>query len=387
MEEAAQMKTPLLTFLLALGVLLAKPGLAEPYSPSSSFLLGRDALAKQKSEENVVFSPFSLQSAFAMTALGAEGATKKEILKVLHLTPLFKTEFRQLNKAINQPDKGVAVANRLWPAISFKLKESYQTECKNVFGAAPQTLNYAQTEKARGTINGWVAKITKDKIPELLKPGFLDSGVLLTLTNAAYFKQDWELPFPKKRTREEAFHTPEGPKQVQMMHLSAPLEYADRKDHQMVVLPYKGEFGMVLIVPKKKEGWKTMRSQLDDKLLQVPYDPEAGKVSLSLPRFKFRKQTDAKGLMISLGMKKAFTGEADFSALSDGPLMISKAVHEAFLEVNEQGTEAAAATAITMTRGMPTSQAVVVADHPFFFFIVHLPSKAVLFMGQVVDPS
>ena len=381
--EAEFMRTHLLALLVLtiLGAAWAKP--------HSSTLLGQDAMKKLEQDENLIFSPYSLQAAFAMTSLGAKGPTQQEMTKVLHLEPGFQAPYRSLAKEFNFAKNGVAVANRIWPATSFKLLPKFVSDCKTVFGAAPQTVNYQSTEQARKTINAWVSKVTRDKIPELLKPGIVRPDTPLVLTNAVYFKRKWAREFSPTKTRTATFHSPKGSKLTAMMSGNSYYDYFENAQFQMVVLPYlESDFAMALVVPKAKDGWKSLRRTLPANLLDLPRDEEpTDTIQVHLPKLKFRKGLDAKVLMQSLGMERPFTAGADFSGLSDGGLFIGAAVHEAFLEVNEQGTEAAAATAVVMTRSQPRIRATVKADRPFFFLIFHQPSKATLFMGQVVDPT
>jgi serpin B len=371
--------------LLALILCLCSLPLAA--QPASSSDLALRLLRRRAADKNAALSPVSLQTAFAMAAAGAKGETRQEIVKGLALGNDFLESTKKLLKSMADDGAEVFIANRLWPSQNVSLLPSYVALSKASFGAEPVPLDYTRTEQARQTINTWVSENTKKKIPELLKPGRLDATTVLVLTNALYFKGAWKTSFDKTMTQSRPFQAPSKGIKVPMMHQVVSHPYFENQDLQAVRLDYKDSaLAMTILVPKRLDGWKTLREKLDPALLeQILNESQPVKVDLSVPRFKVRSSLDMVSDMRSLGIEKAF-GSADFSGITTGAMVIGQAIHEALVEVNEEGTVAAAATAVIATRSM-SQVAVVVADRPFLFFISDPSSEAILFVGQVVDPE
>jgi serpin B len=268
------------------------------------------------------------------------------------------------------------------------------------YRAGLQEVDFANaTEESRHTINTWVAQKTKDKIQDLLSPGLLTSDTKFVLTNAAYFKADWEMPFDKNLTKEKLFSiTATQQVQVPMMHLpKAYFRYTKLDELQVLELPYIGnKLSMVILLPKQVDGLADLESRLTPKNLEnwlsfseVRYDDDASKgVKVWLPKFKMSSKFNLKEVLSNMGMRLAFIdGAANFSGINDkARLAISEVVHKAFVDVNEEGTEAAAATAViggTRGGGQPPS---FVVDHPFLFLIRDNQSGSILFIGRVVNP-
>jgi serpin B len=381
-----------LLLALALLMLMTGPLLAQQQHPTAT--LAFKLLSTMPEGDNAVVSPMSLELAFAMAASGAEGATRSEMLGALGLGDDFLEVCKTDMAALNVSGAEVSVANRLWPSSHFRLSSQFLAQCLDVFGARPKTLDYGKTEQARQEINGWVAEITKQKIPHLIPKGMLGSGTLLVLSNALYFKGSWKEPFQPGFTVESSFQAPGGPVPVMMMFQLKPHEYLETPEWQAVRLAY-GDSGlsMTLVVPRRADGWKELRKSFDPKALQgLQYgENERGEptsVELRMPRFKLRANLPVIRSMRALGMKLPFQPGADFSKMGQGGLYISDAVHEAVVEVDEAGTVGAAATAIVSTRslsiGRPGPR--VVADHPFLFVIGDAAGRT-LFVGQVVKPA
>jgi serpin B len=375
-----------------------------------------DLYAKLAGQEgNLFFSPNSIETALAMTSAGARGQTYNEMAKVLGLPgvltdntypfPLqihkdlgaFLKDLNAEKGADGQPRQfQLSVANALWGQKGFEFLPDFLKLVKENYGAGLSDLDFAKdTEGARKTINAWVEKETRDKIKDLIKPGVLAADTRLVLTNAIYFKGKWADPFEKAGTKDEPFHLAGG-KDVKapMMNLQKHFGYKETADYQAIYLPYAGnELSMVVILPKKVDGLAAVEKAVTADLLTkdlASFGRE--EVVLSLPKFKMTSEFGLGDVLIGLGMKDAFNAAAaDFSGM-DGKkdLFISAVVHKAFVDVNEEGTEAAAATGVVMTLSAvmePKPPVVFRADHPFLFVIRHEASGAVLFMGRVSDPT
>jgi serpin B len=243
-------------------------------------------------------------------------------------------------------------------------------------------------------INAWVSDKTREKIKELLKRDFISADTRLILTNAIYFKGQWDQPFEKADTRDEDWHGPSGTAKVPMMHQEGGYLYYEGDGFQAVDLPYQGEqLSMLVALPTLKDGLPELESQwtAGGTYQQVTTDLHHEEtVLVSLPRFKMEAEFKLKPVLCDLGADLAFSDDADFSGIGDEPLTISEVVHKAFVEVNEEGTEAAAATAVGMVgcAFIPEREPrVFQADHPFLLFIRDRQTNAVLFSGRVLDPK
>lgn len=365
--------------------LLAWPVQAQTAPPTSQADLALRLLRRTPAHENAAVSPVSLQTAFAMAAAGARGETRQEILSGLVLGQDFLTTTKALLESLRADGTEVLIANRLWPTKSLNLNPHYLSLSDEAFGARPESLNFADGDQARKTINAWVARQTKDKIPDLLKPNQLDATTELVLTNALYFKGEWKSPFEKSRTEAADFHGQYETYSVPMMSQVGTLGYFEAADLQAVTLDYKNStLFMTILVPSRNDGWLKLRENLTPERLQAIFVSAQDKVQLWLPRFQVSSNLDVVPAMRSLGIEKAFES-ADFSDIAQG-LHISDAAHEAVVEVNEEGTVAAAATAVMTTRSMST-QKKVYADRPFLFTVSDGKTGSILFIGQVVEPK
>ena len=355
-------------------------------------------------EGNLFFSPSSISLALAMTYAGAEGQTEQQMADVLH----FDLPERQLHAAVAalrqaaRPDGDKAgyqlrVANRLWAQEGFPIQPAFQQTLRTNYGAELEQLNFAQqAEAARQTINAWVEGQTEKKIENLLPPGVLDAMTRLVLTNAIYFKGAWTDEFKKEATKEAPFHLPNGRQlNVPLMHQNGRFDYAAIDDLQILAMPYgpDRQLSMIVLLPKKVDGLAALEKQLTSENLETWLKRmRKQEVRLFLPRFKMTSQFQLAEVLKSLGMTLAFSPQqADFSGISSNEeLYISAVIHKAFVDVNEQGTEAAAATgvAIGVTSAPVRDEPVVFrADHPFVFLIRDNRSGSILFLGRLIDPK
>lgn len=354
-------------------------------------------------EGNIFFSPYSISVALAMTHAGARGRTAGEMEKTLHFTlkadSLNKT-FRKLINSMNARGKTgkytLAVANRLWGDKKTRFLKSFLDETEKFFNAPLEQLDFQkETEKSRIAINKWVEKMTHDRIRDLLQKGIIEESTRLVLTNAIYFKGDWRTQFDKARTAKKPFHLTESAKtDVDMMQLEENFSYGRVKDSAVLELPYKGgELSMIIVLPDKLQGIRALEKSLTiEGLEKMTSHLSSAKVNVSLPRFKTTRTCMLKEALQKMGMVAAFDGSnADFSAMTGRrDLCISAVIHQAFVEVDEKGTEAAAATAVVMkptSVEAPVKPVIFRADHPFLFYIRDNSTGSILFLGRIADPT
>ena len=369
----------------------------------------------QNNNDNLFFSPYSVSTALAMTYAGARGNTKVQMATALqfpseglskqtvHAAFLdLQTNIQKIGAAGNiQLD----AANSLWPDKKYPFLPGYIELLQKYYGVTITPMDFGrEPEIARTTINKWVEEKTRDKIANLIPAGALDQHTRLVLANAIYFKGKWASPFKPAQTENAPFHvitneyvtTKRETKNLsvpaRMMTQTKAFKYAEFDTLQVVALPYVGdELSMVVLLPSKEttlsqlEGdlnagnWAKWRRALDRRDVQV-----------FLPRFKMTWQASLVPAMQTLGITDAFRGAADFSGM-DGTqsLFISDILHKAFVDVAEEGTEAAAATgvAMRMTSVMRAPPPVFRADHPFLFVIQENRTGSILFIGRVMNPQ
>ncbi len=352
----------------------------------------------RKHPDNIFYSPYSLLAALAMTYEGARGQTAEEMARVFYL-PEDEVRWSGLAgfyNAINQPDREYVLdtANALWPAQDYHFLDDYFEVIERYYRGKIEPLDYVtDPEGSRLTINNWVEEQTRDKIKNLIPAGFIDPLTRLVLTNAIYFKGQWLTEFDPDLTRNESFYVNEDKEiEVPMMRRTdeeAVFDYARLDDVQILSLPYKGEeVAMTIILPDRGQ-LEAVEASLS--LEQLNYYRSAlnrQRVDVYLPRFKMDTKYIMNDDLSDLGMPSAFSSQADFSGLTGArDLYISAVIHQAFVEVNEEGTEAAAATGVVMQELAIMDLPVFRADRPFIFLIEHLETGAILFMGRVVDLS
>jgi serpin B len=400
------------SFLAAAGALAAGAGLgcasANPVSPVPPpdpeagpmiNAFAADLYAKLKgSKGNVFFSPFSISAALGMTATGAKGNTLAQMQTVLHLPPEAETvdaRFAGLLHALAGPNAGyqLTTANAIWAQKGFPWRDEFKSRVAR-YGAGLTDADFAtQPDKERLAVNAWVEKQTKDKIKELLKSGTVTPDTRMVLANAIYFKGDWLEQFDKKATRPAPFTSTDGTKaDAPLMFRKGKFSLYKDDGVQVLSLPYKGnDLSMLVALPTKGDGLPALESTLTPDVVTKWSKglKETSDLQVYLPKFKVETEYSLGRTLMDMGMKDAFGGAADFGGMHSGPdrLCISLVVHKAYVDVNEEGTEAAAATGVVMTRtSVPVRPNVFRADHPFVFAIRHNASGAVLFLGRVERP-
>ncbi|WP_424729937.1 serpin family protein [Methanoregula sp.] len=355
--------------------------------------------------DNVFFSPFSISSALAITYEGARGTTAEEIRSVFFF-PSNETVLRQgfavTNAAINQGNAGytLSTANALWAEKTFAFLPDYTSIAEQYYSANTTNLDFiGQADASRQTINAWVAERTNNKILNLLPQGSISPATRLVITNAVYFKGTWEKQFDPNLTTNAPFTKPDGTivtaSMMQQTDEAAVYPYTETSDLQMLTLPYTATNGtglsMVILLPKGNN-LSTIDSYLDPaNLSALEQSASSRRVMVYIPRFKIESQYSLKDTLSTMGMPTAFSTTADFSGM-DGKqdLYISDVIHKAYIEVNEQGTEAAAATGVVMEAAAVYPEVpptVFRADHPFLFLIQDNNTGIILFEGVVMDPS
>ena len=335
--------------------------------------------------------------AFGMTDAGARGETAAQIEDVFHLPGSgaeLHAAFNALDQAFADAGKStLRLANRLYPATGYPLVPEFVQTLGASYGAPLERLDFAADAKAaRERINGWVAERTENRIPELLPAGFVDPATVLVLVNALYLEAKWSHPFGKYPTETQPFTRLDGSRaEVPLMH-NAELQarYADAEAYQAVELPYgEGELSMLVVVPDEGGFAEFERGFDAERLAAVDAAMRRGIVDLFLPRWSDTSEIDLAKTLRELGLELPFDqGRADFTGISPRGPFINAGVHAADIEVDEWGTVAAAATGIGFAvSGPPTPDAVIRADRPFLYLIRHSETRAVLFLGRVVDPA
>ncbi len=344
---------------------------------------------------NIVFSPHSISSAFAMLWAGARTTSDAAIKDALHF-PFAQAEQHPLLNALdaelekrNATDRvTLSVVNDVWAQKGFTILPEFLDTLAGNYGAGVRRLDFLQDpETARAKINDWVSAKTNDRIPELFGKGSIDSATALVLTNAVYFKADWKDAFDPSHTTKDAFHLDASSDvSVPFMHRTARAGHAAKTEWQAVELPYVGdELALLVIVPTDLAAFEASidGAGLESITAALKYD----EVRLALPKFTHEKPYDLKPTLTAMGMGELF-GSADLSGIDgEHDLFVQSAVHKAFIEVSEEGTEAAAATGIAVgVTSVPAEPLSITVDRPFIYVLRDTKTNAVLFLGRVVDP-
>jgi serpin B len=346
-----------------------------------------EQLREQAPSENMALGPYSISQAMAMLYAGARGETAEEMRQVLHFTvdsaalhPTFNG--LDLELASRNSDIVLRNANQAWLATGFEANPEYLDVLTRDYGAPLVALDFASdAEAARGVINQWVSDVTEEKIPTLFPVGTIPGNTVLVLTNAMYMDAPWKYQFDPASTRAAPFTLGDGSSvMVDTMHYDEFLPSASGDGWQAVELPYRGdEVSMFVVVPDDLEQFEAaLTSELLDSILGEIRD---GGIHLSFPRFSYRFHASLIEPFEALGLSSLFSAP-DLSGIAGG-LAVAAIEHEAFVEVDEEGTRAAAATGVAVVDSHGPSISV---DRPFLFFIVDKPTGSVLFLGRVLDP-
>jgi len=355
-------------------------------------------IAGEQPGTNVFISPFSVSTVLQMVANGAAGDTKAEMQRVLKTTALpaetLNAAGKNLNQSLNsQTNVILNLANAIWYKEGFHLKPGFVSANRNFFSAELAGVDFAKPESAQ-IINDWADTSTHGKIKQVVQWPF-DPLTRVILANAIYFKGKWDRPFDKQATKDHTFGVLPGgtPKQVPMMWQHGRFNYQQGDGFQAVRLPYAGKrLQMYLFLPDTNSSPIKFLADLNadtwrDKILPGFQDKTG---TLAVPRFKLDYDVILNDPLEALGMRRAFSNGADFSAMADEPLFVSEVKQKSFVEVNEEGTEAAAVTTVTMHAlavFRPEKPFEMIVDRPFIFVIGDDSTKSILFMGLVYDPA
>jgi serpin B len=368
-------------------------------------------LAEQQEGENLFYSPYSISLALAMTYAGASGETEDQMAHALRFTLLderLHAAFNALDQELAQRGEGVLgkdeadrqhpkgfrlnICNAIWGQDGYTFLDPFLDTLAANYGAGLRVLDFARgPEESRVIINDWIRRQTEGRIEDLIPQGTIDPLTRLVLTNAVYFNADWAYPFEESVTRDGPFTLLDGSRVVvPMMHQIESFGYAEGEGYQAVELPYDGhEMSMVIILPER-DRFDEFESSLDgNRVQEIISDLTDREVALKIPSFEFDSRFELGQALEELGMPAAFSGAADFSGMTGTKdLFISDVLHKAFVSVDEQGTEAAAATAVVMVEGeeMPADPVAVDVDHPFLLMIRDIETGTLLFVGRVLNP-
>jgi serine protease inhibitor len=394
----------LLSLLFA--ALFAMNAAAAPANGSAAVVRGNSKFAIElyrlqaaNGRGNIFFSPYSISTAMALTGAGARGTTASEIETVLH----FPFSGQRLTRAWKDVQSGVnrgrsevtlMTANALWAAKDVEFQPQYLALARDDFDAKLATVDFTNPEAARQRINSWVGEATKQKIPQLIASGLLVPKTRLVLTNAIYMKGQWLYKFPADATNQNGrFRTPSGEKKAKLMGNRDDFRFARSGHLRIIELPYLGsELSMLVILPDAVDGLPQVEQSLTvDKLAEWEAALQMKLVDVTLPRFITDLSMQLGGVLQTMGVHQAFSDHADFAGIAKEPLKISEVIHQARIDVTEEGTEAAAATAVEMQRATaipsaPPKAEVFNADHPFLFLIRQNDTKSILFIGRLVQP-
>ena len=353
-------------------------------------------VAREEPDANVFISPFSVSTVLQMVGNGAAGGTRTEMQSVLRTGGLppdgLNAACRDLNQSLNsQTNVILDLANAIWYQKGVQLKPGFVSDNQGFFAAKLAGVDFANPDSAQ-TINDWADESTRGKIKEVVQWPLLPL-TRVVLANAIYFKGKWEHPFATNQTRPHVFHSAHGDRPVPLMWQRGHFSYQAGDGYQAVRLPYAGgSLQMYLFLPATNSNPAALVAGLSgetwrSKILPRFTDREG---TLALPRFKLDYDVDLNHPLEALGIRSAFTPAADFSAMADEPLFISEVKQKSYVEVNEEGTEAA-----TVTTGIMRATAIfqplepfeMIVDRPFFFVISDKETQSILFMGVVYDPA
>ncbi len=374
-------------------------GIQQVVNANNEFAFDFYSEINKKEEGNIFYSPYSISAALAMTYEGAKGQTADEMKSVFHFpeSDILRPNFAAIYNNINKKDKEykLSTGNALWAQQDYQFLPDYLATVEKYYGGKAANLDFVgESEKSRQTINTFIEQQTNDKIKDLIPRGVLNAYTRLVLTNAIYFKGTWVKQFDKSDTRDQDFTTISGQKvKTPMMQLTgddAEFNYAETDDIQILEMPYDGEdLSMLILLPKENNLEMVEESLNNEKLSEWKNMLNEQRVDIFVPKFKFETKYFMVETLTDMGMPTAFIDAADFSGM-DGTqnLLIQNVIHQAFVEVNEEGTEAAAATAVvggieSVGPRIPTFR----ADHPFIFIIQEKETGNILFLGRMSNPT
>lgn len=359
---------------------------------------------EQAGDGNLIFSPYSVSLAFSMAYAGARGETEAEMAETLNFLPQGAQHpaFNAIESRMSglgeeggedrSPPFRLDVANSAWGQEGLRFEQAYLETLAGQYGAGVRPVDFGQPDRASGKINEWVEEETEGRIRDLITPEVVSQDTRLVLANAVYFKASWLSSFEKRMTEDGPFTLPGGGTvTVPLMRQRSYLPYAEGEGYQAVRLPYRGGAADMLVVLPEQGRFGEVEDRLGAGLLEgVEENVRPNEfVELTMPRYDFETGLDLIPLLQSMGMKAPFdAGAADFGGITEeANLFVGAAVHKADITVDEEGTEAAAATGLAMPQSKPPPPVEMSVDRPFLFAITERETSAILFLGRVTDPS
>lgn len=355
--------------------------------------LFKQANTESQNSGNVMVSPLSVSQALSMTYNGANGNTKDEFEQLLDYSGLTTNEINNNNQnlvdALVNHDSKVefSVANSIWYRNDRTVREEFKRVNRDFYNAEIEALDFSQSENVKNRINGWVNEKTKTKIPTIIDKVSAES--FLFLVNAIYFKADWKFQFDKKATTNRPFDAGEA-LLVPTMKIEGGFNYFANETFEAVELPYGGEkFSMFLILPESGTNMNEFIEDLELADLEVAYEKlKKRNLNIYLPRFEFEYKNELKEELKELGLNQAFSLGADFSKMTDDRVHVSKVLHKTYIKTDEEGSEAAAVTAVEMIiTSVDPSNPEVRFNRPFMFVIREKDTQSNLFIGKVINPT
>ncbi|XP_067898286.1 neuroserpin [Heterodontus francisci] len=361
-------------------------------------------LRSMEKDGNIFYSPFSIANALGMVELGAGGTTLEQIQHVMGHNYMqngeefvFLWDLSQSMKADRQ-QYVMKLANSLFVQKGFQLSDKFLQMLKKYFSASVESIDFSKPSSVADRINEWVQNQTNNKIQNLLSPKDFNALTRLVLVNAIYFKGNWKSQFRGENTRTFPFtKDDESEIQIPMMYQQGDFYYGEFSDgsneaggvYQVLEMPYNGdEMSMMIVLPRQEVLLATLEPLIKAQLInEWASSVKKQKVEVYLPRFKVMQNIDLKEALAGLGISDMFGVDADLSAMTEKDLHISKAIHSSFIEVNEEGSEAAAASEMIAVSRMMVLNPQVIADHPFIFLIRNRRTGTILFMGRVMHPE
>ncbi|XP_062603133.1 leukocyte elastase inhibitor-like [Saccostrea cucullata] len=356
--------------------------------------------------DNLILSPYSVTIALMLTMLGTKGESEAQIKQVLGLSgiPDPHKAYKDLHFTLTGKYKEgteLAIANRIYSKLGLHIRESYKQKSIEVYNSELELLDFVgNPEGSRSIINTWVEEQTNNKIKDLIPPGVINNLTVAVLANAIYFKGDWENPFKSSETEREKFYISEiETEMIDMMHMGEKkwlISVSESLDCKVLNLPYKGEeLSMLIFLPNKIDGLSEVESNLSPEILyEITQKLYYKGVIVTIPKFKLESSFEIVNVLAGMGITDIFSKyKSDFSAMMDNPpeeTYVSGAIHKAFVEVNEEGTEAAAVMALTVSATcyvVPDPPVIFKADHPFLFLIRENSTGTVLFIGRFTKPT
>jgi len=357
--------------------------------------LFKPIITDTKGPANIMVSPYSITSALSMTLNGAAGETFDAMRNTLRLEDktlqeINETYLKLMSEMVPVDERVVLeIANSVWVEKRFPVKQAFISALREYYMAEGKEID-ANNPASVDIVNDWIAEKTHDKITEMLDE--LDPDLTMLLVNAIYFNGKWRYQFDEDETSDQPFYiNPSVQKDVPMMHQNENLNVIDIDNAQVVELPYgQGNFTMVVVLPDENTTTAEIMSSLTPEIWgswMESLSINTHDVELSFPRFKYKYKRNLNDDLKSMGMSIAFTDQADFSNISDIPSWIGRVLHKSFIETNEEGTEAAAATVVEMVNTSVPVTVEVNVNRPFLYFIREISTGTILFMGKVSDPS